>query len=99
MHPASHGEGSSFQGPIDSNSIVVDPAIRTVWVDQMMIQTPTNRHVACLRFMSKHIEMTYEVARLQMSEELVRKMIDAVARHMNYYPERPAPGSEDLPSA
>lgn len=45
--------------------------------------------VATLRFETALPEAAYEVCRLQMSVDHVRRMIDVMCQHVDYYPSKP----------
>ena len=68
---------------------VHDPAVSTIWVDTMQILVRGDVGVATLRFETALPEAAYEACRLQMSVEHVKRMIEVMCQHVDYYPSRP----------
>lgn len=73
--------------------IQIDLSLHTVWVDSMNIMAIAESNTAILHF---HTAVLFppdsmrrqEIARLQMTTKLAHSIIDAMARHLDYYPKK-----------
>ena len=80
--------------------IQIDPSLNTVWVDSMNIMEYEESQTTTLFF---HTAVLFpidsmrrqEVARLQMTKSHACKIIDAMARHLDYYPKKVEESKDD----
>lgn len=78
--------------------LVVRPELPTLWADHVRFvvfrssATKEEAHCTISFFHRVDIEATgFETARIQTSPELARRIIDIMAKNLNYYPTKPEP--------
>lgn len=69
-------------------TLFANPALQTLFSDRIMI-TRRNDDMVLFRFMSQVPEMHIEQARLVMTAEHARQVIDILTRLMEHYPQKP----------
>jgi hypothetical protein len=67
-----------------------NPALPTIWVDAAQFLTRDNPPVAMLRFYTITPEAAVEACRIQTPLDHIRRMIDAMAKTIGYYPTPPS---------
>ena len=75
----------------DKLPVLADPTLKLVWADQMSIAVRSGLPVVTLRFLSVlGADRRLEVAHIQISSDHAKRMVDLIARHLDYYPKKPS---------